>query len=350
MIPAPISVDLYISRKQNIFHASSLYAGLDRLQRRGAINVTFKGRPPGERFVENQGVVCLRVTKPGSPEARELAIDLFDMSDEILPSVLERCDVYFKRSFHAPDLASIAPELRAKIRPFGLTFPVRTEGSTRRVIAKTAVAKILRETAGLRVVYNYLNLPLLPDLERSPVDEVDPSIVFQPRAWSPEETAPGEHMDINGRRVEIVRALRSAFGDRFRGGLVPTDYARSLYPDALTPLSSRHRRYAAMSARNLIGVYTRGLHHSTAFKLAEYLAAAQCIVSEVPRNELPVPLQPGVHFLPFDSSEECVDACRRLLADADLAARMRAANHDYYLKQVEPAAHMMHAIDTGLTH
>ena len=345
---APVTVALYISRRQNIYHASKLYAGLDLLQRRGAIAVTFRRRPPGERFVEDQGVVCLRVSQSDGTAARELAIDLFDQSDRFMPSVLEHCDTYFKRSYHAPDLASIAPELRAKIRPFGLNFASRTQGSTRRVVATTAVGQILRETAGLRTLYNYLSLPLLPELERSAVDEVEPSIVFQTRAWSPDQTAPGEHSDLNGRRVEIVRALRRTFGERFRGGLVPTAYAQSMYPDALTRLSSRRRQYVAMSARNLIGVYTRGLHQSTAFKLAEYLAAAQCIVSEVPRNELPVALQPGVHFLPFTTSDECVAACERLLTDAGLAVRMRAANHAYYQQHVEPAAHMMNVLDASL--
>lgn len=345
---APINVALSISRRQNIYHASALYAGLDLLHRRRAISLTFRRRPPGTRFVEDQGVVSLAVTREDVSGSSDVAIDLFDQSDRFMPSVLERCDVYFKRSYHEPDLSAVAPELRAKIRPFGLNFAARTKGSTKLVLARTGADRLLDGATGVRSLYTYLSLPFLSELERRPASPVEPTIVFQTRVWREEETGPGEHHELNSRRVELVRALRAAFGDRFHGGLVPTSYAASMYPDALTPFSSRRRQYVAMSAKNLIGVYTRGLHRSTAFKLAEYLAASQCIVSEVPRNELPVPLQPGVHFLPFDTPGQCVDACRRLLADSSLAAHMRAENYDYYWREVEPAAHMLNVIEVSL--
>lgn len=340
----PITVALFISHQQNIYHAAALYAGLDRLQRRGAIAVTFRMRTPGARYAEDESVICLRVSQTGSSDTRELAIDLFDQSDKFRTSVLERCDVYFKRSYYSRDLAVLEPALRAKVRPFGLNFAGRTAGSTRSVIAHTAVGKLLRESAGIWTLYNYLCLPLLSEYERSTADPLEPSVVFQTRVWAPDQTAPGEHELLNGFRVALVHALREAFGEQFRGGLVPTSYARSLYPESLTPLPSRRRQYVAMSAGNLIGVYTRGLHQSTAFKLAEYLAAAQCIVSEVPRNELPVPLQPGVNFLPFTTAEECVAACQRLLTDSELAQRMQRANHEYYRQHVEPSANMMRVI------
>ena len=77
---------------------------------------------------------------------------------------------------------------------------------------------------------------------------------------------------------------------------------------------------------------------STAFKLPEYLAASQCIVAEPPRNELAAPLEPGRHFLPFHTPDDCVAACQKLLADPHTAAAIRAANFEYYRGEVEPAA------------
>jgi hypothetical protein len=89
----------------------------------------------------------------------------------------------------------------------------------------------------------------------------------------------------------------------------------------------------------LIGIYSRGVHHSIAAKLPEFLAASQGIVTEPIRNELAVPLTEGLHYLPFATPSECVAACRRLLEDPMLASTMRRANHDYYIKYVEPTAY-----------
>lgn len=44
--PAPINVDFYISRHQNIYHASAIYAGLDMLVRRHAITLSIHRLPP----------------------------------------------------------------------------------------------------------------------------------------------------------------------------------------------------------------------------------------------------------------------------------------------------------------
>ena len=89
-----------------------------------------------------------------------------------------------------------------------------------------------------------------------------------------------------------------------------------------------------------IGVYVRGLHHSLAFKMAEYLAAGLCIVSEPLVHELPVPLREGVNYLLFRSHDECLERCRWLLSHPAEAERMRWANRDYYRRWVEPEAHM----------
>jgi hypothetical protein len=82
-----------------------------------------------------------------------------------------------------------------------------------------------------------------------------------------------------------------------------------------------------------------GLPPALACKAREYLAASQCIVAEPPRNELPVSLVAGRHFLPFRNADECVSACRRVLEDESLALEMRKANHEYYRSEVEPSSH-----------
>jgi hypothetical protein len=125
---------------------------------------------------------------------------------------------------------------------------------------------------------------------------------------------------------------------------MPTPFAIANYPDLVVREHFRRSEYIRMSGRCLVGVYSRGLYYSNAFKLGEYIAAAQCVVAEPPRHQLPEPLLAGKHYLPFASVDECVRACERVLSDPQLVARMRADNHAYYRSQVEPAAHVLNCL------
>ena len=143
----------------------------------------------------------------------------------------------------------------------------------------------------------------------------------------------------------MVRALKREFSDRFIGGLAATDYANERYPDDLTPHSSKNRDYVRLKRRCLIGIYTRGLEHSLAFKLSETFAASQCLVSVPLRYGLPAPLEIGRHYLEFETIDGCIAACHRLLKDLDAAQSMRRANHDYYTREIAPAAHIQRVLD-----
>ena len=98
--------------------------------------------------------------------------------------------------------------------------------------------------------------------------------------------------------------------------------------------------YSEVARSSLIGVYSRGLHGSLAFKLSEYLAAGLCIVAEPLRHTLPQPLEARRNYLPFNTPEECVAQCKRLLDDPELAAAMSRNNRDYYSRFVEPTVHL----------
>ena len=168
------------------------------------------------------------------------------------------------------------------------------------------------------------------------------------RVWDPADIQPDIAEEVNGRRVQVVRALKAEFGPLFRGGLVPDAYACKHYPDAVTAEPSRRDLFIARSKRALIGIYTRGLHHSLAFKLPEYLASSKCIVSEPLRNQLADPLMPGLNYLEFDSIGKCVENCARLLADKDLVERMRQSNWEYYRAHVYPSGNLANCLDRAL--
>ena len=332
----------------NLMHFSATWTGLSALAQRGRVSLRIRRPSAGERSLTADPLtVCLRVLGPRG-RRRLFAIDLRDQSDVFSTDLLERCDVYLKRSHFPPDVAALPDLLRAKVEPFGLNYACRTRASTRRLVRNHAAGLIRLGRAGLAQLYQFLVLPLVSEFEQAPDGPREPTILFQTRLWEPHDTAAGECESINGGRIALIRALKEEFGDRFRGGLVPNAFAMKWFPGDVSSHSTRRRQYAALVKRNLIGIYTRGLHQSTAFKLPEYLAASLCIVAEPPRNLEPAPLVAGTHYLPYATTEECVSACRRLLAEPELATNMRRANHQYYRKEVEPAAHISAILDRHL--
>jgi hypothetical protein len=331
---------------QGLYHTAALYAGLDALARTGAIALSIRRPKPGEGPLQDMvSTLSFKTAGEEGDKERWIAIDTHDRSDAFAMGLLESCDLYLKRSFYPPDLARLPTELRDKLRPFGLNYACRTRRGTRRLLRAVGPYFARHGMTGIRLLRGHLQLPMVNEFEQAPTTPLEPTIIFQTRVWAAEDTALGEHDAINEQRVAIIRALRKEFGPRFVGGLVPTPLAMERYPNEISTHSSRRRLYTALSKRSLIGVYSRGLHDSTAFKLPEYLAASQCIVAEPPRNELPAPLIPGTHYLPYQNPEECVAACRRLLDDNKLAMAMRNANQAYYRSEVEPSAHVLRLLE-----
>ncbi len=288
-----------------------------------------------------------------------MAIDLYDRSDVLSIELLQRCDVYLKRSYYPADVERLPKALQPKVVPFGLNYACRTAKSAVWTLARlgpTYTVRLLRALCRGRVALGeeagiylkYLATPNAVDFERCPHVELERSVLFQTRVWEPGSAA--ENVEpLNETRVALVRALRKEFGRRFVGGIVPTVYAMRHYPDVITRNPCRRDRYLAFSGRSLIGVCSRGLDHSLPFKLPEYLAASKCIVSEALRNTLPVPLVAGSHYLQFSTVDECVSQCAELLRRPELAKELRSASWEYYRKEVAPDAHMANCIDRAIS-
>jgi hypothetical protein len=139
--------------------------------------------------------------------------------------------------------------------------------------------------------------------------------------------SPGRRLDeLNDRRAQLVRALREAFGSRFRGGLIPTPLAKEAYPDCISNLPTTQAAYLEEVKQAQIGVVPRGLHGSVPWKLAENLAASRCVVSESWTVSLPPPLESGTNVLWFEHVEECLASIDHLLSHPRAAAAMQRAN------------------------
>jgi hypothetical protein len=184
------------------------------------------------------------------------------------------------------------------------------------------------------------------DFERAPEYDLPPRVLLQTRLWTEAEVT-GEPFapEINEERVGIVRALRRELGERFVGGALPTPFAERTYPDVVCHWDTRRSAYLRTMQTCLVGIYTKGLHHATAWKLGEYAAASMCIVASGLRDTFVAPFTAPRNYLGFSTAEECVERCVRLLENREEARAMARANHEYYVANIRPGAQMKRWIE-----
>jgi hypothetical protein len=346
-----VQVTLYLDTDQDLYHTSYVYTGLFGL---GAGNdVELELRAPAMDTWRKLGTgstcVCLDVRDPDGT-LLPLAIDLRDRSDSFEERALQNVAVYFKRSHNLADVAKLSPALREKVLPFGMNFVCANASSARAVSAqvlRNIASKLVGRTGGASTarslmvkLYDYWRYRRESDYTAAPDTPKTAAVLFQTRIWEDHEARWDDPDAINDQRVHLVRALKQGLRERFRGGLVPTPLALRRHPELVTQRPVSPAAFARWQRALLIGVYTRGLHYSTAWKLGEYFAASMCVVAEPPRNQLPEPLTEGVEFLAFASPDECIAACESILANPDLQRTMRAAVYDYYQREVAPAVHL----------
>jgi hypothetical protein len=342
----------------DLLHGSHVLCGLCELAADGFLSLQMvKQADNSARLLGDGTTIPLQVEHARHPGSRTICIDLRDRCDSFSSLSLEASDVYFKRCFDPSELARIPKAYHQKVRPFGLNYPCRSHCATRfflraawlqlqsRLLAAHNRTGDNSYRATLARVKQYFGSPLAQDFECVPASSLENAIIFQTRLWEQHETEPDSSAEVNNFRAEVIRLLRHTFGSQFVGGATPTALARRDYHHVVTTEDTRRDKFIAHSKRFLIGVYTRGLHHSLAFKLAEYLAGSKCIVAEPFCLQLPVPLVAGRHYLPFCTPEECVRQCAELLRNPDYAAQMRRANYEYYRAEVQPAAHLRNCLE-----
>jgi hypothetical protein len=215
--------------------------------------------------------------------------------------------------------------------------------STKARRAQGGLAKLLRQSYYDARLWATLPRPDAATLQSTDVKERH--IVFQPRLW---DTEPGsrDQFDVaNEDRIALVQALRRAFpNERATIGLLRSGTAAEMAPDLRLPEHVRAGRYLQQLRASVVAVNCVGLSGSVGWKLAEYLAAGNAIVSQPLEKQFLSPLVDGVHYLSYQSPEECVEQCRRLMTDRALSRRMSEVNRQYFLDWVSPPAHVMHLL------
>ena len=259
-------------------------------------------------------------------DGTRLGIEMNDQTYEWDPGLLDWCDVYAKRNID-PAWKGLHHE---KVIPYGIHLAAHSRRSAAAVVG----AIVAGYPRGIRVkpvdIYRYLVTPHWRDFEIHPSLPVDETILYQTRVWEPSE-APGDEI-INTERLDLLRALKREFGPRLVGGLVPSEYARTHFPELTTAMPTRQPQYVAWAKRPAIAIYTRGLFGAIAIKMSEFLAGSKCIVSDPIRNVLTAPLD---HVLVYRTPDECVAHCARLLGDPKLREAQREASWEYYKAYIQ---------------
>jgi hypothetical protein len=338
------SITIELHPNNDLYHLSTLLTGLTSLHQSGEIRLEISVRPSTNSI---WGVyrVLARLAQDG-PAVR-CTVDLADRSDFWDSDGLEQTDLYFKRSYWSTRPAP-SKGRRAAVHGFGLNYACRSPrfpysvaakmawAVTRHAVLRLRSAQYVRRSA--KFLRSYLENPSAAMFEVPAGVHREMKVLFQTRLWSPEEGPDIER--LNDERLSLVRALRRAFGDRFLGGVVRTPVAERLCPDAISPHPSGHREYAVWSRDASIGVYTRGLHDSIAFKLPEYLANGKAIVAEgIPAAiVLPTPLTDGREYLSFANTDACLATCDRLLSQPAETRALGERAHAYYESHCSPTA------------
>lgn len=283
---------------------------------------------------------------------RRALLDLRDQVDRWVDLPLGSDGLYFKRC-KSPQLSEVATREGLKtVHPLGPMYGTASDrvklSSIRRTIAgRRRTYRINSMLDRLREIYWILRIATPAAFETPLAKPKTKRVLFQTRVWP--STRKDDYADVNAFRIELLRELRKNFGARFVGGLVNTDFARSIAPDLVSTQAMNPRGYAALVRDSEIAIYSAGLFGSTAFKLGEYLAAGCCIVGETVQNQLRRPLVDGSQLLQLESTDGILAACDRLFTQPRLAADMRQAALEYYRDECAPRAQIEHIVHTLVT-
>jgi len=348
---------------------SSLLTGLAMLARQGELRLDAElGSIPatldhGPWHLRNKAESGVTLDVDGRRRA------YFDVHDswEIDADAYARHDLYFKRSF---DPTRFTAASHPRLRRLGLVNDVRLDGFDRWELARIAAQRIgagerLRDLLRflLHSAASTVDLGPRPNaslLQAPPEPLREPRVLFMAGLWDPASVppdAPGKAAEfeaINEMRAGCVRQLRAAFGARFFGGVMHTEFARRAYPDVLLPeaRAASKRAYIKRVREYPVCIATTGLHGSNGWKLAEYVGLSRAIVSEPLHYAVPGDFSAGRNYLDFRTPEECVARVGALLDGATLRASVMQDNWAYYNRWMRPdalARYVLAAMDGGTT-
>ncbi|PQZ55510.1 hypothetical protein CQZ94_15085 [Bacillus sp. MYb209] len=334
-------------------------------------------------LLAQQGVIDLRIEKLSKNHQDQLPYNmmeviingktrvLYDVNDgydnllkqnqdyvEFMNVLLEKYDFYFKRSFNSFYNSKLRH--KEKIYPLGLNYMVTIPGNIAHSPMpqdplREKIKKIIRKVP-LSQYYN--GLYRINSFEDIPHKEIDSKILFMARLWDVNGDYEGqissnkkeERAYINDFRATCIRLCRKEFGDKFYGGVAPSEFAYKNYADIVIEdgKATERNNYLRKVKESAICIATMGLHQSIGWKFAEYVAASKAIVTEELHYEVPGDFRDGQNYLVFKTPEECINQIYTLSNNENYRYQMMINNYRYYHEYVRPDRLVLNSILTIL--
>lgn len=329
-------------------HLQQVYAGFATLARNGAFTLEqklekidyYQSQLPGHLDTSRAAHLIVEV------DGMRIGYDVHD-AGEVPEDLLANVDVLFKRSWEQAFVeACSAP---GNVLPLGANLWVHANPPDWRALHRAgmyrgseALKRVIRALGIDRLFGDGVFTPRWSDLTAKPPVDLAPRVLFLAEAWDPDEAptahTAAERIVINAARAACMRALRERFGHKATCGFRNTAFARREFADLAVSDGNltRKRNYLQLVRRHPICIATSGLHRSTGWKFAEYLAMSRAIVSEQLHMRLPGPIAAGSHYLEFDDAESCVAAVARLFEENGQRQALMKAAAAYAMHHVRP--------------
>jgi hypothetical protein len=272
--------------------------------------------------------------------------------------LLENYRFCFKRSFSQSYNSYLKQGI--KIQPLGLNYMVSIPGNTAHMPMPQdpfheKTKKLVRMLPFSEFYNGLYNINSFEDIPRP---QMSPRILFMARLWDANASDKWnissekreERLYINEFRAECIRLCRKEFGERFFGGVSKSDFSCKNYPDIVIEAKDVTKRnvYLSKVKESSICIATMGLHKSTGWKLAEYVAASKAIVTEELHYEVPGNFKEHDNFLVFHTPDECIDQIDKLVNNDDLRFNIMLNNYRYYHQYVRADRLILNSLFTVL--
>lgn len=289
----------------------------------------------------------------------------YDVADskKINEDALSACDIYFKRSYCTDYISSYYPEDAKKIKPLGLYFlaidnELDLYSLKRDIRFSSGINKLKSIVKHFDRTNTLTDSPYLKFFEQTPLASKAPKILFFAKVWDPDfdgeyKITTEDHEDriqINQHRVDCIRALKEAYGEKFTGGIEASNFSRKYCRDLVITNTekTKRRNYIKLMQEHDICIATAGLHQSVGGKFTEYLAASRSIVTEPLAYDPIGSIKAEVNYFEFTKVEECVSAVDVLMNNTMLREKQMLNNYEYYHSVVRPDLQVKTSLITAL--
>lgn len=363
-------VKIILYTPQELNHSSYVQTGLFELENEGFVTTNVKlslKKRLGTIKIEGDETIITNQPHPKTSFYKledknntiDFAIDLYDASNSFSLYALKNCDYIFKRNYEKKYVEKLPKEYQDKIYPLGLTFGVHSnhkkswykfyiglifsnllvEAKFDRFFFKRIKKSIEKQLAHWKFINTSRNINSF-DSFNNPNENI---ILFQTRCFLREDNK--DLKEIHEDRYEIIKLLRKEFPQNFKGGFITSKIVNEKYSDAITNLKVDPESYLKLVKEAKIGIYTRGIQRSPAWKMAEYLSQGKIIIAEKLETELPITLENEKHLLFFEKLNDISLLCRKVLEDETLAEELRLNARKFYEENIKPTQNIKRIIN-----